>query len=287
MAIAVTAARARRQRTHRTAVRWLQVAALTAVAVSTIYPLVFVASTALKRQRDYADDPIALPTHPTFDALRAAWTRSDVATFALHSLIVVTISVALIVVVSALAGYAFVHFRFPLRRPGLLGVLSLMMLPASVLMIPIFSTVQDLGLLNSYAGLVLVYVALQAPFSIYMMTSFFQRLPRELIEAAQVDGAGPLRAFRSIAVPLAKPAILTLVTLNFLWLWNELLFSLLILQDNTKRTLMVGLALLKGEYTTDIPLLSAGMLLALLPPLLVFAAFQRNLASGLTAGAVK
>lgn len=267
--------------------RWLQVATLTAIAASTIYPLVFVAQTALKNQREYADSPLALPTAPKLDAIEAAWTRADIGPYALHSLLVVSSSVVLIVGLSALAGYAFAHLRFPLRRVALLGVLSLMMLPASLLMVPVFGTVLSLGMLDAYVGLVLVYVAMQTPFSIYMMASFFERLPRELIEAAHIDGASPVRTFWSIALPSAKPAILTLVTLNFLWLWNELLFSLLLLQDDSKRTLMVGLALLKGEHTTDIPLLAAGMLLALIPPMLVFALFQRSLASGLTAGAVK
>lgn len=265
----------------------LQVALLGGLAVTCVYPLVFVISTALRTQREYADNPLGLPARPSLTALEEAWTRADVGTFAVNSLVVVSIAVVLIVAAASVAGYALVHLRFPLRKAGFGLVLLLMMLPATVLMIPIFRTVQDLGLLNSYLGLVLVYVSLNAPFSIYMMSSFYRRLPTELLEAAYVDGASTLRTFWSVVLPLAKPALLTLVTLNFLWLWNELLFSLLIVQDPSRRTLMVGLALLKGEYTTDIPLLASGLVLALVPPLVIFLLFQRSLVSGLTAGAVK
>jgi ABC-type glycerol-3-phosphate transport system permease component len=262
-------------------------AVLTALACTTIYPIVFVVFTALKTDQDYASNAAGPPRHLTFDNLQAAWEQAHIGSFALHSAIVVTIAVALIAVLASLAGFALVHMEFPLRRTTLVGIVAMMMLPPSVLMVPLFRTVQELGLLNDYAGLILVYASLNLPFSIYLMSSYFRKLPRELLEAAEVDGASTLRTFASIAMPLARPGVLTLVTLNFLWLWNELLFALLLLQDPGKRTLMVGLASLSGEHTSSIPLISAGLFLSLVPPLVVYALFQRNLAEGLTAGAVK
>jgi ABC-type glycerol-3-phosphate transport system permease component len=210
-----------------------------------------------------------------------------VARLSWNSLVVVVAAVALVVVAATLAGWALASMRFPLRRLALLGVIGMMMLPASVLMIPIFGVVRDLGLVNHRLGLVLVYASLHTPFATYLLTSYMQGIPRELEEAATCDGAGPVRVFWQIAVPISRPAILTVVTLTFLWLWNELLFGLLILQDPANRMLMVGLATLQGQSSTEVPLLAAGMLLTMLPALGVFVLFQRNLAVGITAGSVK
>ncbi|MDP3208053.1 MAG: carbohydrate ABC transporter permease, partial [Rhodoglobus sp.] len=141
---------------------------------------------------------------------------------------------------------------------------------------------------NSYLGLILVYASLQLPFGIFMMWTFFQAVPQELIDAAQLDGASLFRTFRSVVLPLAGPAVLTLTTLTFLTLWNELLFSLIILQDAEKRTIIVGLSLLKatmGVQSTTV--LAAGMLVSVIPPLLLFVLFNRHITAGLTVGAVK
>jgi multiple sugar transport system permease protein len=142
-------------------------------------------------------------------------------------------------------------------------------------------------LLNKHIGLILVYVTLAAPFGTYLMTSYFRGIPFELVEAAQIDGANHLQILWRIMVPVARPAIVTLGIFNFLWMWNELLLSLLILQDDSVRTLMVGVATLRGQYTTNIPLLSAGLFLAATPVLIVFLVFQTQLTKGMTMGAVK
>jgi ABC-type glycerol-3-phosphate transport system permease component len=283
----------RRQRTQRKPNalggfgRGLAVISLLCVAASTIYPLLFVLATALKSPVEYRENKLGVPDDLTWDNIRYAWDQAQIGAFAMHSAIAVGCSIVLIVLLASGAGYAFAHMRFPFQRASFVGVLTMMMLPTSVLMVPIFGTVQDLGLLNKYEGLVLVYTSLNLPFSIYLMASYFRGIPGELFQAARIDGASPIRAFLTIALPLVRPGLLTLATLNFLWLWNELLFSLLLLQDPSKRTLMTGLALLNGEHTTSVPLISAGLLLSLIPPLAVFALFQRNLAEGLTAGAIK
>jgi len=260
---------------------------LASIALSTIYPLLFVFSNAFKTDSDYQANEIGLPPNPTLANVQNAWNVAEIGTFAGHSFIVVAASVVLITAMSVLAAYALTHLKIPFRNIGLVGVLALMMLPTSVLMIPMLRTVQQIGLLNNFLGLILVYCALQLPFSIYLMTAYYRRIPTEVIEAAAVDGASPLRALWSVVLPLVRPGLLTLATLNFLWLWNELLYGLLLLQGPDKRTLMAGLALLNGEHTAGIPLISAGLSIALIPPLLVFMFFQRNLAEGITAGAVK
>ena len=162
-----------------------------------------------------------------------------------------------------------------------------MSVPPTVLLIPIFKVVLDAGLLNERLGLILVYTALMLPFGIYLLASFMRSVPKELLLAAQVDGAGPLRILWSVVIPLVRPALLTLLTLSFLFLWNELLFSLVILQTEEHRTIMVGIAQAQGQFQKNIGVVAAGLLLSMIPPLLIFAFFQRSLTRGLTAGAVK
>jgi multiple sugar transport system permease protein/raffinose/stachyose/melibiose transport system permease protein len=249
----------------RTTAIWL---ILAAVAASTLYPLGFILLTALRTQTDYGRNPNGLPSAFTLSNISQAWSQASIGSYALHSLIVVLCAVALIVVCAFGAAFALSQMRFRFRGPVLALIVVMMMIPSSVLM-------------------VLVYAALQLPFSIYLLASFMGSIPNELVQAGRIDGATYLRAARSIVLPLAKPGIMTVITLNFLALWNELLFSLLILQNPSQRTLTVGLSQLNNVYGTDTPVVAAGLLLSMIPPLLIFVVFQRGLVRGLTAGAVR
>ena len=263
------------------------IALLSVLAFTTIMPIVFVVVTSFKTSEDYAANKIGLPNPWTLDNLVRAWERAHVSEYAMNSFIVVSMAVVLIVITSAPAGYALVHLRFPFRRLGLVAIVALLLIPTTVLMVPLFRTVQQMGLLNSFVGLALVYATLNLPFSVYLMVAYMHGVPREILEAAEVDGASIFRRFLNVAIPLTLPGVLTVATLNFVWLWNELLFALLFLQEKSMRTLIVGVALLRGQHTSDIPLVAAGLLLSMIPPVLVFVFLQRSLARGLTAGAVK
>jgi ABC-type glycerol-3-phosphate transport system permease component len=271
-------------RTATIAAVWLVFAVL---AVSALYPLVFLASTSLRTTSDYVHNPAGLPRSLTFENISSAFSQLHIGRLAINSLMVVVPAVALLTVISCLAAYALTHFEFPLRRTLLVLVVAMLALPPTVLLIPIFKLVLDAGLLNERLGLVLVYVALNLPFSIYLLASFMRSVPRELLSAAQIDGAGPLRILWSVVVPLVRPGLLTLVTLNFLILWNELLFSLVILQKEGSRTIMVGISQYQAHVEKTFGVISAGLLLSVIPPLIIFVVFQRSLARGLTAGAVK
>lgn len=257
------------------------------IALSTIYPLVFLTATALRPQSDYNASPAGIPGALTLDNLTGAFDQAHVGTYALNSFYVVVPAVLLVTAIATLAAYALTHFEIPLRRTALAFVVLLMAIPPTILLIPIFKVVLDAGLLNDRLGLILVYTALMAPFSIYLLASFMRSVPSELLLAAKIDGAGPLRILFSVVIPLVKPALLTLLTLNFLFLWNELLFSLVILQTEEARTIMVGIAQAQGQFQKNLGVVSAGLLLSMIPPLLIFAFFQRSLARGLTAGALK
>jgi len=261
--------------------------ALSAIAASAIYPVIFILVTALRSDEDYGRSSIGLPRAVTLDNFKDAWNRANLSTYAINSVIVVTVAVVLLTTVAALAGFAFAQLRVPFGRSLLGSMVALMIVPPSVLMIPIFKLVSDLELLNKYTGLVLVYASLNLPFSVYLMTTYMRGIPFEIVDAARVDGASKFRTFISIALPLSRPGLATLATLNFLVLWNELLFALLLLQTDDKRTVMVGLSILTGQYLTSVPVIAAGLLFSMIPPLLIFALFQRDLVRGLTAGAVK
>lgn len=287
-AVAGRQPRAPARRRHRWQVRRSVLSAvLFVLALSTTYPVVFALFSAVKSAAQYARSSLGVPTSPTLANFTAVWSQVDVGRLALNSLIVVCAAVAVIVLVSMPAGWALASMRFPLRRVTLLGVIGMMMLPAGVLMIPVFSVVKDLGLINNRLGLILVYASLHAPFATYLMTATMRDIPGEIVQAAEVDGCGPVGTLVKIVLPLTRPAVLTIITLTFLWLWNELLFALIILQNTGQRTLIVGIAALQNEFSTPPTLLAAGMVFAMLPALAVFVFFQRRLTVGLTAGALR
>lgn len=261
--------------------------ALACVSVTTVYPLCFMLSTALKSRKEYLFNRYGLPRSPTLENFSNAWTFGKVGRYVGNSAIVVVSGVVLSWGVCALSGYALSHLRFPGRRAVFLAILASMVIAPQVIIIPLHAMLLRMGLLNTHIGLILIYVTLAIPFGTYLMTSYFRSVPHELVEAAQVDGAGHLQILWRVMVPVGRPAFVTLGIFNFLWMWNELLLALLILKDDSVRTLMVGVANLRGQYTTNIPLLSAGLFLAALPVLIVFLVFQTQLTKGMTMGAVK
>lgn len=261
--------------------------ALSALAASTLYPLVFIVTTSLRTDADYRRTAIGLPREFTLSNLRDAWDRANLGTYAVNSVIVVSSAVVMLTVIAALAGFAFAQLRVPLGRAVLAVIVALMIVPPAVLMIPIFKLVSDLGMVNKFTGVILVYASLNLPFSVYLITTYMRGIPHQIIEAARIDGASALRTFWTIAVPLSRPGLATLATLNFLVLWNELMFSLILLQQDSKRTVMVGISVLKGQYLTSVPIIAAGLLFSIVPPLIIFSLFQRDLVRGLTSGALK
>ena len=267
--------------------RLVIVLVLAAVAATTIYPLAFMAMSALKAEKEYIDNPYGVPTRPTLLNFRNAWVYGKFGRYVGNSLIVVVAGVVLSWTVCSMAGYALSHLRFPGRRVFFFAILGSMMIAPQVIIIPLYVMLNQFHLLNHRVGLILVYGTLATPFGTYLMTSYFRSVPRELVEAAQVDGASHVQILWRVMIPVAKPAMITLGIFNFLWMWNELLFALLILQKDSVRTLMVGVANLRGQYTTNIPYLSAGLFLAAMPVLIVFLIFQTQLSKGMTLGAVK
>jgi ABC-type glycerol-3-phosphate transport system permease component len=255
------------------------------LALSCLYPIFFAINNSLKTRREYLHDRFGLAVNPTFDNFVQAWTRSHLDEYFLNSLIATVGAVVLLMVVSSMAGFALASLRFPYRRFLFVVILSSLMIPVQVVLVPYMRTMLALNLINTHVGLILSYTAFFLPFSVYLMTAFYSGLPRELIEAARIDGAKPLQIWWHVMVPLGMPALATLGIINTLNCWNDILIALLTMQKN--RTLMVGISALKGQYSDQIPLFTAGIVIAAAPIVVLYIIFQRRIVSGIAIGAVK
>ncbi len=206
----------------------------------------------------------------------------------LNSVLVSGFTTILGVFLACTAAYALSRFRFPGRRAGLMSFLVVQMFPATLLMIPMYVLLGSLGLLNSMAGLVLVYSTTAIPFCVFMLKGYFDTIPRELEEAALIDGASRIRIFYSIILPLARPAIAVTALFAFMTAWNEYILAATFLNKETAYTLPVLLKAYVGEHgSTEWGSFAAGAILVSLPVVALFYALQRNLVAGLTAGGVK
>ena len=162
-----------------------------------------------------------------------------------------------------------------------------MAVPPVVMIVPLFVLYTQLGLISTYQGAILIYAGLITPFSVYLLTSFFRTLPDELFDAARIDGAGDFRILWQIVVPLSMAPLVTLVVVNALYVWNDLLIAIIFLQDDAKRTLMAGISVFQGRYNDQIPLTMAGMAFASAPMIILYVAFQKYYVQGMLAGSVK
>ena len=264
---------------------WLASAIMLVIAVSTFFPILFTLNTSFKGSRDYMRDGLGLATNPTLNNFVTAWSSFNIGAYFLNSLIVTILGVAIVVLVSSMAGYALAMLSFRFRRLLFMMLLSGLVIPVQAILVPLFQTVRGLNMLNSHLGLGILYGAFFSPFGVYLMTAYYSALPKELMESARVDGASLLQIFYLIVLPLGAPALVTLSILTTLNCWNDVLLSLLVMQE--QRTLMVGIAALQGEYSADIPLIAAAVVLGAAPVIAVFLFFQRKILGGITVGAVK
>ena len=268
----------------------LGIAIATAVV---LYPVVLVVKKAFEPGRQFALSASPIPRAVTLDHFRdlLGARGSDGSLSFLHhagaSLAVAIATTIVGIALSCSAAYALSRFRFPGRKSALTGFLVVQMFPASLLIIPLYVLLHQLGLLNSLAGLVLVYSTTAIPFCVWTLKGYFDSLPRELFEAARVDGAGPFLIFWTIVLPLARPGIAVTARFSFMTAWNEFIMASTFLTDEGKYTLPVMLQSSVGQFTADWGRFAAGALVTSLPVMALFYVLQKFLVGGLTAGAVK
>jgi multiple sugar transport system permease protein len=265
--------------------KWVAAVPMAILALSCVYPIFFALNNALKTNKEYILDRFGMVSDPTLQNFVVAWGRAKLGDYFINSVITTAGAVALLLLISSLAGFALAMLRFPFRRLIFLVILASLMIPVQVVLVPFYRTVIALDLVNTRIGLIISYTAFFLPFSVYLMTAFYASLPRELVEAARIDGASFSQVWRYVMLPLGKPALITLGILNTLYCWNDVLISLLVLQK--QRTVMVAIAALRGEYTTNVPLLTAGIVLAAAPIVIIYIVFQRRIVDGIAVGAVK
>lgn len=259
---------------------------LLALVVFTVMPFVSLLSVALAPSNTVPSGlSFAGPLH--WENFATAFELANFPTLMLSSATLVVIVVPLVVLGATMAAYGLTWLRVPLA--GVIFVLFLagLTIPTESLITPLYLTMQGLGLTNTPWSVALPLAALQMPFGIFWMRSHFLGMPAELEEAAQLDGSGPFRTFWQVQLPLARPAISTMVILSFLWTWNHFILTLVMIDDPSKRTVGGALAGFQGAHATDVVMLCAAALLMMIPTLLVFVIFQRQFSAALLQGSVK
>ncbi|MFE6459563.1 carbohydrate ABC transporter permease [Streptomyces cinereoruber] len=212
---------------------------------------------------------------------------NDTITGSLLNTVLITVPATLLVlVIGSLAGYAFAWLEFPGRDWWFLGVVALLVVPVQVALVPVSKLFGVVGLFETTAGVVLFHTAFGLPFAIFLLRNFFAEIPRELLEAARLDGAGEIRLFTRVVLPLGGPAIASLGIFQFLWVWNDMLIAL-IFADSQSPPITVALQQQVRQFGNNVDVLAPGAFLSMVVPLAVFFAFQRQFASGVMAGAVK
>jgi ABC-type glycerol-3-phosphate transport system permease component len=252
---------------------------LAGIAVVMLYPFYYMITTSLHSSEQYQlGGGFSLASwHNLFNVL-PVWRQL------LNSTIVSLGGIAVILIVSTTGGYSFAILRFRAATVAFLLVVGAMMVPLQSIIAPEFINMVDYWRINHLDSAIIVYAALGAPFSTFLMTTYLRRIPMDVMEAAMIDGLGWWRAYFRVILPLARPAMATIAVLQFIQIWDDLLVGLLFLQDPNVRPITVGLATIPGQHGLDVPLLMAGSLVSALPAVLVYLIFQRYLVTGLTMG---
>lgn len=276
---------ARRQRRGRAAARY---AVLTAGAAVMVAPFLYMLSTSFKDQvYVLTTPPQFVPDPATVSNYSDVWTSEDFGRYFLNSVLVAVASTVLSVLLSSMMAYAFARFRFAGAEVMFRVLLLGLMIPTVMLVIPQFVLARYLGLLDSLVGLVVFYVAGSLALNTFLLRGFFQSVPLELEQAMQLDGAGAWTRYWRLVLPLSKPALATAAIFTFLASWDEFAWALTIINTPSKRTLPIAIQLFHGQHETQWGLVFAASVLAVLPVIAVFLAFQRYFVQGLTSGAVK
>jgi len=260
---------------------------LVILAASILYPVFFLAIAALRTNTDYVSDPLGLPKSITFQNFLNVWNNYGAGPAFMNSMFVVCTSMVITLLLSLTAGYALAKLNVPGAKFITGSMVSVMLIPGQVLILPIYLMMSSLGIVGDYSSLILFYVATSLPFAVFFLSTSFRAVPDEVLEAARIDGAGFWRTLFSVLLPMGGASVATLAVLQFLGLWNELLYALILLPDDAKRLLTPALSNIGTRYVSDQPLLSAGLLISASVPLLLLIASSKYVVEGVAMGSVK
>ena len=250
-------------------------------------PFLWVASMSLRTTNEIFAAPYALPAKLHWEKFVEAWTRSNYGTYFWNSVIVVVTSVVLLTVIGAMVAHCLARYRFRGRGIVRFLILSGLVLPPQLMILSLFQILLEYGLYNTLAGLIVVYVAGHLAVTVYILEGFFAQIPQDLFDAARMDGYSDFEIFWRITLPIGVPALFTAVILNFIILWNEFLYAVVLLTEDDKRTLPLGIMHFMGSHQLDVGMLATGLIITIAPIILVYALFSDTMIKGMTAGAVR
>ena len=277
----------RRTRPLRSTGNVLTYALLVGYSLIVLYPIFLMFLSSFKTGREILLSPFSFPEVWTFDNYVEAWTRGNFSTYFGNSVLVTFGALALVLVLGSLAAYPLGRYAFRGRGVLMLYFLSGLMLPIKLGILPLFFLMRNLGLFDTHLALIFIYSASGLPFTIFVLANFFETLPRELEEAARIDGASELRIFAQVMLPLIRPALATVGIFNFIPWWNDFFFPLIFVRTDAYKTLPLGLFSFFGEHQNDWALLFAGLTITALPLLIVYLFASRQIIAGLAQGALK
>jgi len=257
------------------------------VVLINLYPLLWMIMSSFKTTPEIFSSPWGLPKGYSFSNFTMAWKTGKIGQYVLNSVKVTGLSVSVMVFFAAMAAYGIVRQRRTWAKPMLFFFLAGQMIPAQVVIIPLFLEIDMLGLVNSHFALILIYVAAGLPFTVFLLQGFVQGVPQDLYDAAVIDGLGEFGIFSKVTLPLIKPGIAAAVIFQSLWVWNEFLLALIILRKPQSKTIPIGLWQAVVGWVPRYDLALAALTMVSLPIIVVFAINQRHFIRGLTEGAVK
>jgi ABC-type glycerol-3-phosphate transport system permease component len=280
----MTAGRSRRKITVFQSMAYTALAGLLSLIV--IFPLVWVVATSLKDRGDIIRNPLGPPTVYQWSNYADAWREGNFGTYFVNSILVVVPTAAGVVALSLLAAYAFAMFRFRGKNLLFTAFLVGLTIPLGILVIPIFYQMVSLKLVNNLWSLILPQTAVGLPFAILLLRGFISELPKEILDAGRIDGCSNWGILRHIVMPLSRPALLSVMIFNIVWVWNQFLLPVVLIQKASARTLPQGLSVFMGRYGADFGLLMAGATISFIPVVIVYVIFQRQFIKGIAAGAL-
>lgn len=261
-------------------------AALVLGALLALFPLLWmIAASFMPTGMANQYPPHLIPRHPTFAHYRAIFTRLAMGRFVLNSAIIALVVTGVSLFINSAAGYAFAKLRFRGRDRLFRGLMLGLVVPVQVAMLPLFLLFKEMRLINTYWGVIIPSLA--SIFGIFLIRQYTLDIPDDLLDAARIDGASEFRIYRSVVLPVIVPILATLAIWTFLTTWNDFMWPLIVLSDQSKMTLPVALANLAGEHVQDTELMMAGSVVTVLPVLLVFLFLQRYYVQGIMSGSVK
>jgi len=262
-------------------------AILIVFSITCVYPIFWIIYSSLKTTKDFNNNPVDLPAKLHFENYVHVITKTLMPRYMLNSVVITVISLAFILIIGFITGYFLSRFKF--RGCNMLYAYYIigMLVPIHALLVPMYILTKKVGLINTAVGLILPYVAFGLPIAVFLIDTYVRTIPKEIEEAASIDGASLTRTMFTIILPICKPMLVTVGIIQFFACWNEFIFALVLLNDQNKFTVPLGLTFFKGPYSTNYPMIMAAIVTSIVPVMVLYFAFSGNIIKSMTAGAVK